>query len=207
MNLNFKENLSITNGLFTNPIETIKSISDNKKILSNIFFLISTNFLIILLELPKDCSILSINLFSVGSLAIVFDYLLWSIKTAVSLTVTLGLFLWLNCFLNKETKSMATCFSISSYILFPTTILGLLIGDILLYVFNSDNTSISDSLVQAVPYASDFIAKTDIFMIWTVILLIIAGAIKSKTTILRNLEHFVPLWILLIYVLSIIFNT
>lgn len=210
MKMYIKNQFKITKNMFIDPVKTTKSKISRQQLVPNICFLIVISFFILLFKFPKNCVVLGYSIFSVNGLYLLVDYILWSIKNMLLLTAVFGTFLWLNCWLNKNKKSIIECFSISTYVLIPTTITGLIFGDILMYLCGSDNTTVYNSLFNILntSYNSPIliISKIDFFMVWAVVLLSIAGASNSKVSIVQNLEKYVPLWTFAIFTISLIFN-
>ncbi len=210
MKTNIKSNFIILRKMVLNPVTTLKFITRQKNLKSNFHFLIILNFILLLFEFPKNCEILNIRVFSTSGMYLLVDYALWSIKNITLLTVILGVCLWLNHYLNNNKKNLTYCLSLCTYILLPTTSIGIIYGNILMYVKGNDDTTILntvDNLVHIYSFIPiSWVYKVDFFMLWTVVLLIIAGSITSKISIRKNLEDYILLWTILIFTTSTIFN-
>lgn len=204
----YQEYLIITIDLLFHPIKTMRQIIKKEKLHHSLPFLVISTFLIILLELPKEYQLINAGIHRHGIAWLILIDVIWAVQVPMLLCLILGTSLWLNCLYHKTKIKLMNCLTISAYALSPGILFGCLFGSVLIYLRDSDNTSLIFLLPTDMlnTHFYIFAQMFDIFMAWSIILLSVAGAFLSNITFKRNCEIFLPIWVVICILSSFIFQ-
>jgi len=199
--------------LITHPINTIKALCvyeySTKQLLKNIFFLTCVCFLLISFESPGKYHLFVSKIFVNPNLNMITDNILWSLDISISLTAILSLSLWVNCLGNKTKLNFIRCAVITTFILIPCVICGLLIGDLLTYFSQHTSRSLIFFIINRL-FACDLYLISNginVFMFFGVVMLAVAGALLSGVSIKKNIEKYLLGWTVISVLAAFIFNS